>query len=171
MKQPCRARFRRRKELQTKWSLLPGVVLLACLGACAPLGSTTSAPQVMSAQTGQRLHQRSWDLEGMTIEGRQIVMDVDATVTIRFDPAGQVGGLAGVNRYTGTYSLSAEGRLRWGAPGFATTRRAGPPELMEKERVYLQALRKVEVAILAGPTLLLQSDDASTVLSFRETGR
>ena len=135
------------------------------------MGVGTGGAQVVSAQTAPRLHQRGWDLEGMTVEGRQIVMDVDATVTIRFDSAGQVGGLAGVNRYTGTYSLSAEGRLNWGTSGFATTRRAGPPELMEKERAYLDALRKVEVVIVSGPTLLLQSDDASTVLSFRETGR
>ena len=154
-----------------KSSMRSALVLLACLGGCAPLGGSTGGPQVVSAQTAQRLQQRGWDLDGMTVEGRQIVMDVDATVTIRFDSAGQVGGVAGVNRYTGTYSLSAEGRLIWGSPGFASTRRAGPPELMEKERAYLEALRKVEVAILGGTTLLLQSDDASTVLSFRETGR
>ena len=154
-----------------KLSILSVTVLFACLGGCAQLGGSTGAPQVVSAQTAQRLQQRGWDLEGMTIEGRQIVMDVDATMTVRFESTGQVGGVAGVNRYTGTYSLSAEGRLSWGSPAFATTRRAGPPELMEKERAYLDALRKVEVAILDGATLLLQSDDASTVLSFRETGR
>ena len=154
-----------------KLSKLPPILLLACLGGCAQLGGNDSAPQVLSASTAHSLHQRNWDLEGLTVEGRQIVMDVDARMTIRFDPAGEVGGLAGVNRYTGSYSVSAEGKLSWGKPGFAITRKTGLPEVMEKERIYLYALVKVDVAILAGRTLLLQSDDASTVLTFKESGR
>jgi len=79
-------------------------------------------------------------------------------------------GLAAVNRFGGDYSLSAEGKLGWGKAGFAATRMMGPPELMEKERAYLRGLGKTNVAILAGHVLVLQSDDASTVLRFNEAG-
>ena len=163
----CRGQAR----IQMRLSTLPPILLLVCLSACAQLGGSDGAPQVLSASKAHSLHQRNWDLEGLTVEGRQIVMDVDARMTIRFDSAGQVGGLAGVNRYSGSYSLTAEGKLSWGKPGFAITRRTGLPEVMEKERAYLQALGNVDVAILAGRTLLLQSDDESTVLTFKEAGR
>jgi heat shock protein HslJ len=116
------------------------------------------------------LHQRDWDLKGLTVEGRQIVVDVDTRITIRFAPNGQVAGLAAVNRFSGTYSLNAEGRLSWGKAGFAATRMAGPPELMEKEQAYLRGLGKTNMAILARHILVLQGDDASTVLRFNEAG-
>jgi heat shock protein HslJ len=151
-------------------TVLPLILLLACLSGCANVTGSDSGPQVLDAQTAHRLYQRDWDLKGMTVEGRQIVVDVDTRITIRFAPNGQVAGLAAVNRFSGTYSLSTEGKLSWGKPGFAATRSMGPPELMEKEQAYLRGLGKTNVAILARHILVLQSDDASTVLMFNEAG-
>jgi heat shock protein HslJ len=149
---------------------LPLILLLACLSGCALVTGNDSEPQVLDAQTAPRLHQRDWELKGLTVEGRQIVVDVDTRITIRFASNGQVAGLAAVNRFSGTYSLSTEGRLSWGKAGFAATRMTGPPELMEKEQAYLRGLGKINVAILARHILVLQSDDASTVLRFNEAG-
>ena len=151
-----------------KTAVLPLILLLACLSGCAHVTGTDSGPQVLDAQTAHRLYQRDWDLKGLTVEGRQVVIDVDTRITIRFAPDGQAAGLAAVNRFSGTYSLSAEGRLSWGR--FAATRMMGPPELMEKEQAYLRGLGKTNIAILAGHILVLQSDDASTVLTFNEAG-
>jgi len=151
-----------------KATVLPLILLLACLSGCAHVTGNDSEPQVLDAQTAPRLYQREWDLKGLAVEGRPIVVDVDTRITIRFAPNGQVAGLAAVNRFSGTYSLSAEGRLSWGR--FAATRMMGPPELMEKEQAYLRALGKTNVAILARHILVLQSDDASTVLTFGEAG-
>ena len=149
-----------------KTVVLPLILLLACLSGCAHVTGTDSGPQVLDAQTAHRLYQRDWDLKGLTVEGRQIVVDVDTRITIRFAPHAQVAGLAAVNRYSGTYKLSTEGKLSWG--GVAATRNMGPPELMEKEQAYLRGLGKTNVAILARHILVLQSDDASTVLTFNE---
>ena len=146
------------------------VFLLAFLGGCAQMMGNDSGPQIVNAQTAEKLHGREWDLKGLTVDGRQIVMDLEAHITISFGANGQVAGFAAVNRFTGPYALSADGKLSWGKPGFATTRKMGPPELMEKERAYLDGLRKTNVAILAKHTLLLQSDDSATVLTFDETG-
>ncbi len=148
--------------------MLPSILLLACLSGCAHVTGSDSEPQVLDAQTAHRLYQRDWDLKGLTVEGRQVVMDVDTRITIRFAPGGQVAGLAAVNRFSGTYSLSTEGRLSWGR--FAATRSMGPPELMEKEQAYLRGLGKTNIAILARHVLVLQSDDAFTVLTFSEAG-
>ena len=151
-----------------KTTVLPLILLLACLSGCAHVTGNDSEPQVLDAQAAHRLYERNWDLKGLTVEGRQIVVDVDTRITIRFAPNGQVAGIAAVNRFSGTYSLSTEGRLSWGR--FAATRMMGPPELMEKEQAYLRALGKTNVAILARHILVLQSDDASTVLTFSEAG-
>ena len=153
-----------------KIAVLPLILLLACLSGCAHVTGDDNKPQVLDAQTAHRLYQRDWDLKGLTVEGRQVVIDVDTRITIRFAPDGRVAGLAAVNRFSGAYSLSAEGKLNWGAAGFAATRGTGPPELMEKERSYLRGLGKTSIAILARHILVLQSDDASTVLTFGEAG-
>ncbi|OFZ87934.1 MAG: hypothetical protein A2V78_14130 [Betaproteobacteria bacterium RBG_16_64_18] len=156
--------------INLKTAVLPFILMLACVSGCAQVTVNESRPRVLDAQTAHRLYQRNWDLKGLTVEGRDIVMDVDTRISIRFAPDGQVAGFAAVNRLSGTYSVSAEGKLSWGEAGFATTRNTGPPELMEKERAYLRALGKTNAAILAGHALVLQSDDASTVLTFSEAG-
>lgn len=153
-----------------KRTVLPMILLLACLGGCAHVPGSDSGPQLVDAQTAHRLYQRNWNLKGLTVEGRQVVIDVDTGITIRFAPNGQVAGLAAVNRFSGAYSLSTEGRLSWGKAGFAATRMMGPPELMEKEQAYLRGLGRTNIAILAGHILVLQSDDASTVLTYNEAG-
>jgi len=153
-----------------KASMLPFILLLTFLGGCAQVIATDSGPQVVNATTAKSLYQRDWELRGLNVDGRQVVMDLDARVSIRFEPTGQVSGIAAVNRYTGTYILSPEGTLSWGSPGIAATRKAGPPELMRIETDYLKGIGRVNVAILARHMLVLQSVDASTVLTFQEVG-
>ena len=144
--------------------------LISYLSACASVSNDDRTARVVDARTAKRLHLRNFDLKGLTVDGRQIVIDVDTAITIRFLPDGQVAGLAAVNRYSGTYSLNESGRLKWESVPTRVTRNAGPPELMEKERAYMRALAQTNAAILAGHVLVLQSVDASTVLTFNETG-
>ena len=148
----------------------PLILLLAFLGGCAQVMNSDSGPQIINAQSAQRLHLRDWDLKDLAVAGHQIVIDVDTRITVRFGADGQVMGFAAVNRLTGTYRLSADGRLTWGNAGIVTTRKAGPPELMQKEKAFLSALAKINAAVIAGHTLILQSDDSSVVLTFAEAG-
>jgi heat shock protein HslJ len=153
--------------------VLPLLLMLAFLNGCAELKGKLgddSDPQVVNAQTAQKLNKREWNLKTLEVDGRQVVLDVDARITIKFEPNGQVVGFGAVNRFSGTYSLSEDGVLNWGKPAQATTRRKDPPELMEKERAFLMALGKTTAAILAKHTLQLQSDDSTTVLMFIEAG-
>ena len=138
----------------------------AWLVACATTPS--SAPTIVSSENVAKLQNRQWELKSITLDSRDIVMDLEANMTLAFGPDGKVTGYAAVNRFNGTYSFGPDGRLNWPGPGFITTRKAGPPELMEKERAYLQALPKTERAILKGRALLLQNDGESTVLTFSE---
>jgi heat shock protein HslJ len=61
----------------------------------------------------------------------------DAPLLITFGHDGRVSGSTGVNQLTASYSLTPE-YLTFGP--LATTRRAGPPELMEQEHRVVASL-------------------------------
>jgi|Tabmets5t2r1_1033131.scaffolds.fasta_scaffold01094_5 heat shock protein HslJ len=71
---------------------------------------------------------------------------------------GRIAGFGGVNRYAGEYTLEGE-ELRLGP--LAVTRMAGPPEAMESERRYLDALGRAARAAVDEGTLVLADGDGS----------
>lgn len=73
----------------------------------------------------------------------------------------RVRGSTGVNQINGTFELSGDA-LQFGP--LATTRRAGPPELMQQESVFLDALSKTATARVNGSSLRLL-DGAGNVLA------
>ena len=150
-----------------RWiALLLAAALLPVCTATAP----KEAPTIITSENVAKLYNRQWDLKSISMDGGQPVMDMQATMTVAFGADGKATGYGSVNRFTGAYSLTPNGQLTWPGPGFATTRKAGPPELMEKERAYLEALRKTERAMLYKHTLQLQAEGESTLLVFHEAG-
>jgi len=147
------------------WAVLLSVTWLA---GCATQGS--GAPVVVTSENVAKLQSRQWGLKSIILDGNEILIDVDASMTLAFGADGKVTGYGSVNRFSGSYVFSPDGRLSWPGAGVVSTRKAGPPELMQKERAYLQALPKTDRAILKGHALLLQNDGESTVLSFMEAG-
>jgi heat shock protein HslJ len=79
----------------------------------------------------------------------------DAELSLEIDGEGQVGGYAGVNRFMGRLAGEADALF---SP-LATTRRAGPPEAMELERNYLQALAGCDSYAIDGTSLTLMRAD------------
>jgi len=153
-----------------KASGLVASALLMVLSGCGSMAGEKGGPQIVNTGNVERLYHREWDLKGLTVDGRQVVMDLAGRTTISFGPDGQVAGFGGVNRFKGAYTVSAGGVLSWTSPALAVSHNAGPPELMEKERAFFEGLRKINVAILEKHALILQSDDSSTVLTFDEAG-
>jgi heat shock protein HslJ len=145
------------RRLFLSWALL--------LSACS-----SNAPIVVRESDLGKLYQREWELQSIVIDGSHDVMHVDAKMTLNFAPGGQVAGFGAVNRIAGTYKLGADGKMAWLTVGVVGERRQGPPELLEKERNYLAALRKTNMLILGRHALILQRDDGSTVLQFDEAG-
>ena len=78
---------------------------------------------------------------------------------------GRAGGAASINSYFGTANVHADGAIAWPAP-FGSTRMAGPPELMDQEAAYLEALARTERWRLDGAGLVLESADGRTRLTF-----
>jgi heat shock protein HslJ len=132
-------------------------------------GCASSGPTVMTDTTIGELYQRQWDLQSIVLDGAPDIMHVDAHIKIVFVP-GQAAGFTGVNRFAGTYKIGKDGRLEWTALEIAGERMKGAPELMNKERNFLTALRKTNSMILSKHTLVLQKDDGTTALQFVETG-
>ena len=151
-------------------SSVPVLLGLAMLAGCGGLG-TGSDPAMITPASLDRLVNREWLLKTSTVDSQRVIMHVDATQTVLFGSDGRVTGFAGVNRFAGTYQFSPEGVLSYPAPGLITTRMAGPPELMEKERAYLKGLAQVTRAIVAKNALQLQSEDGATVLLFEQVGK
>lgn len=83
------------------------------------------------------LEKTYWRL--VEVEGKPVLSATGARVPhVQFDPAKKrVTGYSGVNGFFGGYDLSGEA-LRM--PRLASTRRAGPLELMELESAFLKAL-------------------------------
>jgi heat shock protein HslJ len=150
--------------------VLTWMVLFAAASLVACATSPKEIPVIVTSENVAKLQGRQWELKSMTLDGRDIVMDIEANLTLAFGPNGKVTGYAAVNRFNGTYSFSPDGNLSWPGPGFVTTRKAGPPELMEKERAYLRALPQTDRAILRNHMLLLKNDGESTILTFLEAG-
>jgi|KBSMisStaDraftv2_1062788.scaffolds.fasta_scaffold173833_1 heat shock protein HslJ len=147
------------------------VVGLALLAGCSTLGvGKDNEPAMITDANVNRIQNREWALKSLQLDGRQIVMDLEANMTLKFGADGKATGFGSVNQFSGGYSFSPNAQLAWTRPGFVTTRRAGPPELMEKERLYLEALTKTSRAIVKGHALQLQSEDGSTALPFIEAG-
>ena len=142
-----------------------GLALLL-LSACGGMLGGDSGPVLVNKGNVGKLEGQQWELKTITLDGTRIIMHPDSVMTLAFAPQGEVAGFAAVNQFRGRYEFSEDGRLTWPSPGLITTRKAGPPELMDKERAYLLGLPKTSRAILANSGLQLQSDDGNTVLTF-----
>jgi heat shock protein HslJ len=142
---------------------------LAVLAGCGSMLGKDSGPTLISSKNAERLQNREWELKTLTVSGTRIIMHPDYRMTIIFSSNGEVGGYGAVNQFRGTYKVSEDGALSWPA-ALTTTRKAGPPELMEKERSYLSGIPKTNRAIVSGTVMQLQSDDGNTVLAFIQAG-
>lgn len=71
--------------------------------------------------------------------GKHAVVSVKTPITMQLSRDGKMSGSTGCNLYTTSYTVK-ENQLTIGLP--ATTRKMCPPELMEQEQQFLNALEK-----------------------------
>ena len=131
-----------------------------------PAAAQSDKPLLEPVATGSVPRGNEWRLVKWVSSGVDKTIAPDSPVTIAFDPSGKVSGNASVNRFTGTYRFDEDGRLRWPPAGFALTRMAGSPALMTQERAFLASLKRTSTYKVDGQQLVLQSPNASIVLTF-----
>ena len=137
---------------------------LRAAAASAPVAAQTT---VLTESTSVMAWQGvDWKLVKMVRDGRDLPLVPGSKVTANFHAAGRVAGVASLNRYFGSYKASGDGHIEWAASTFGATQMAGPPELMQQERQFLDALAKVSNARMEGPRLRLSNDDGTIELTF-----
>ena len=155
-------------KLYTSLMMVIGIsTLLACSGIQPEVTETqTDAMQITPRQL-KDIAGIEWHLKIMKIDNESIPLIEDTKNTFSCDENGKVAGVASLNRYFGNFSLKEGGEIIW-SKAFGMTRMAGPPELMEQEAKFMQALPQTSRIYLKKEMLVLISTDNSTVLEFQE---
>jgi len=146
-----------------------GAVLLVALSG--PLGHAADnkpTPTVKPApeQTGKSLEKliqglvgSEWLLEDLA--GKGVLDDVRATLS--FQEEMKVSGLGSVNRFNAQIKIE-DGKPKFGP--ITSTRRAGPPAVMNQEQAYFEALGKATSMTLAEPFLHIFIEGEEAPLRF-----
>jgi len=100
--------------------------------------------------TSDALAGTQWEI--LTIDEEPVIVG-EAPLVVTFGHDGRVSGTTGVNQLTASYSLTAD-YLTFGP--LATTRRAGPPDLMAQEHRVVASLAGMCPFHLAARTLSIE---------------
>jgi len=137
---------------------------LACLAGCKTAGDETmESTTVITSENISRIVGVRWILQKMNIDGNEYGLTGDRPY-IEFSNGGKISGFTSINRCSGSMQLDDQGGVRWSP--LASTRMAGPPELMKQESIFLEALQSVQHLSLEGIYLHAQSEDGQVELVF-----
>lgn len=157
------------KQFATLMIVIGISTLLACTGTqSGGTGTKTNAMQIIPRRI-KNITGVEWHLKKMIRDSKPIPLILDTKNTFSCDEDGKVAGVASINRYFGNFTLKEEGEVIW-SKAFGMTRMAGPPDLMEQEAKFMQALPQTSRIYLKGSQLILASEDKSTWLEFQKAG-
>jgi heat shock protein HslJ len=138
---------------------------LACLAGCNTAGDkTVTSTTVITSENIGRIVGIRWILQKISIDGDEYDLAGDRPY-IEFSDDGRISGFTSINRCSGSMQLDDQGGARWSP--FASTKMAGPPELMKQESIFLEALPRVQRLSIEGTHLYAQSEDDRVRLIFR----
>ena len=142
------------------------VLLVTLLSSChttqSERTSTSEDRTLITSESLGRIAGMQWTLRKMTIDGQQYKL-ADERPFIKFENDGKLSGFASINRFFGSMQIDNQGAVKWTAP-FGSTKMAGPPELMQQEDSFLDALQKTERLSTERIYLYLQNSDGRTEL-------
>ncbi len=131
------------------------VVLLFGLGGCSS-GADSNRSGAGGDDGGSTdpalLEAAEW--RAVEIAGAPVFEDADAPDVTAVFAAGTLSGSGGVNRYTATYEAAADGTIEISKP--AATLMAGPPDVMEREAAYFDALGRAAAFSVTEEWLVLR---------------
>ena len=140
-------------------------LILSCSGAQEVDSRTNSDGKLITSDNLNAIAGVEWNLIKMIIDNEPVALVKDSETTFSCDQDGKVAGKATINRYAGSLELQEDGEISW-SEAFIMTRMAGPPELMEQESIFSQALTKTSRMYHQDSNLVMISPDRSTVLEF-----
>ena len=140
-------------------------LIFACAGAQEYDRRTNPDGELITPGNLNAIAGVEWNLINMTIDNKPVALVKDSETTFSCGQDGKVAGKATINRYSGSLKLQEDGEISW-SKAFIMTRMAGPPELMEQESIFSQALMKTSRMYHQETKLVMISPDRSTVLEF-----
>ncbi len=140
-------------------------LIFACAGAQENDRRTNPDGELITPGNLNAIAGVEWNLINMIIDNEPVALVKDSVTTFSCDQDGKVAGKATINRYSGSLKLQEDGEISW-SKAFIMTRMAGPPELMEQESIFSQALMKTSRMYHQEPKLMMIGPDRSTVLEF-----
>ncbi len=154
-----------------RYHVVATLLMCSLLFACAGIQSAGSDNQkdgvrIKSNRLGQ-ISTIEWRLVKMTLDNKSIPLVVNSQVTFTVSDNNRVSGSASINRYSGGFKLDGENNFVWNK-AFIMTRMAGPPDLMQQERQYMQVLMKTSEMYRQASRLMLTSPERSTILEFEK---
>jgi heat shock protein HslJ len=156
-----------RKQSTIVFSLIGTLLVFACAGTRPESAATAPAGRPVTPRAFGQIAGIQWHLTQMTLDNKPVSLVENSETTLACDAKGNVTGKASINRYSGNLKLLDDGEIIWNK-AFIMTRMAGPPELMQQEALFTQALMKTSRMLLNDSKLTLNSQDNSTVLEFEQ---
>ena len=142
-------------------------MLLACAGSQSAKGTEKTDEMQITSRQIREIADVEWHLQGMKSDSQTIELIPDTKNTFSCDDNGKVAGIATINRYFGNFRFREDGEIIWNK-AFGMTRMAGPPNLMEQEAKFMQALPRTSRIYIKKQKLVMISTDQSTVLEFEK---
>ncbi len=139
--------------------------IFACAGTQSNKAGSKIDGKLITPQNINDITGIKWNLTQMTKDNKTIALVKDSKTTFACDENGRVTGKATLNRYSGDLKLQDDGEIIW-SKAFIMTRMAGPPELMQQETDFTQALMQTSRIILNDSKLVLMTNNGSTSLEF-----
>ncbi len=158
------------REITLLFILTSGLLVVAC----SPAGQVVNETQLDSPDsfTGRQqndgqghLETNSWWMASLIDEqGEAADLVSGSEITVEF-LGSQFSGMAGCNRYSGSYEVSGES-LNFSDLSWTEVYCAGPAGLMEQEGRYLELLQQTHTYELHSGVLSMFSADGNQLLSF-----
>jgi heat shock protein HslJ len=95
----------------------------------------------------------------LVVNGKEFVVPRGTTITLTFRKEGQIAGRSAVNNYAGVFTVTPTGEIRIQLT--TATQLAGPPELMQLERAYFEALPRAAKIIIQPDRIILENEKTS----------
>ena len=143
-------------RLLVVWLAGLGIVIAGCVGMDSDDSGPTQTPGSLSAVCSGK-----WEMRLLRLNGEAVPVNEPESFTFLCNSEGQAMGKSGLNTYRGAMQVTDSGQILWDTDSFASTKMAGPPQLMNQEAQYLRALSGTRQAFVksGGGRLILR--DAS----------
>lgn len=144
-----------------------------------PFALTLTICQGMSIAAGQSYLELSlaqkqsveYKLTRFVNEGREVKLPGNPALTLTIVAPGRVAGFAGVNSYFGSFRIGSQDRIYWQGPGFGSTLKAGPQELMDLEQLFFGAIQRTTHLRADNSGLRFETRDGAVRLEFVERAK